>query len=120
MNAIRMLLVVATVGIYALTVTAIMSQGWNWPAVAIADLLALNWRSQFDFDFIVHLLLLAAWVTWREGGNTKAYIFGFLSIVMGGMFSFPYLIHASFKARAQPRALLLGVHAADKVDVERR
>lgn len=114
MNAIRILLVVATVGIYALTVTAIMAQGWNWPAVAINDLLALNWRSQFDFDFVVHLLLLACWVVWREGANAKAYVFGVLSVVMGGMFSFPYLIHATYKAKARPRALLLGVHAAEQ------
>ena len=111
MNALRIMLVTSTVAIYALTVIAIMSQGWNWPAVAINDLLALDWRTQFDFDFIIHLLLLASWVVWREGANANAYVFGLLSIIMGGMFSFPYIILATYKARAKPRALLLGVHA---------
>lgn len=111
MNYLRMMLVISTVGIYMLTVIAIMSHGWNWPAIAINDLLALDWRAQFDFDFIIHLLLLASWVVWREGANAKAYVFGFLSIIMGGMFSFPYIIFATYKAKAQPRALLLGVHA---------
>jgi len=69
------------------------------------------WRSQFDIDFIVHLLLLATWVTWREGANAKAYLFGLLSIVMGGMFSFPYILYATFHARGEPKALLLGLHA---------
>jgi hypothetical protein len=105
------MLVTSTIAIYTLTVIAIMSQGWNWPAVAINDLLALDWRTQFDFDFIIHLLLLAAWVVWREGANAKAYLFGFLSVITGGMFSFPYIIFATYKAKAQPRALLLGVHA---------
>ncbi|AGH43980.1 hypothetical protein C427_1871 [Paraglaciecola psychrophila 170] len=49
-----------------------------------------GWRSQFDIDFIIHLLLLASWVIWREVANTKAYIFGFLSIILGGIFSSPY------------------------------
>lgn len=111
MNGLRMLLVASTVGIYVLTVAAIISQGWNWPAVAVNDLRSMNWRSQFDFDFIIHLLLLASWVVWREGANARAYVFGFLSVVMGGMFSFPYLLHAIYKAKAQPRALLLGVNA---------
>jgi hypothetical protein len=74
------------------------------------DLLALGWRSQFDIDFIIHLFLLAAWVTWREGADARAYIFGFLSIVMGGMFSFPYILYATYKAGGEPKALLLGIH----------
>ncbi|MFT5612308.1 MAG: hypothetical protein ACI9LU_002818 [Polaribacter sp.] len=111
MNAMRILLVISTVGIYTLTFIALMSEGVNWPAVAITDLMSLGWRSQFDFDFIVHLLLLASWIVWREGADTKAYVFGFLSIVMGGMFSFPYIIYARFKARAQLQALLFGINA---------
>ena len=111
MNALKSLLIVSTLVIYALTVFATIAQGWNWPAIAINDLLALNWRTQFDFDFIIHLLLLATWVVWREGTNARAYLFGFLSIVMGGMFSFPYIIYATYKASGKPRSLLLGVHA---------
>ena len=72
--------------------------------------MGLDWRSQFDFDFIVHLLLLATWVVWREGATAKAYLFGFLSIVMGGMFSFPYIIYVTFLARGNARQILLGVH----------
>jgi uncharacterized membrane protein (DUF485 family) len=111
MKAFRILLTVSTLVIYMLTVIAIVAHGWNWPAIAINDLLALNWRTQFDFDFIIHLLLLASWVVWREGANARAYLFGFLSIVMGGMFSFPYIIYATYKASGKPRALILGVHA---------
>jgi len=105
------MLVASIVAIYTLTVFAIMSQGWNWPAVAINDLVALDWRAQFDLDFIIHLLLMASWVVWREGADAKGYVFGFLSIILGGMFSFPYILFATYKAKAQPRALLLGVHA---------
>jgi hypothetical protein len=79
--------------------------------VAIGDLLEFGWRAQFDFDFIIHLLLLATWVTWREGGNPRAYLFGFLSIVMGGMFSFPYLLYVTLKAKGNVEAILLGVHS---------
>ncbi|PLW67947.1 hypothetical protein [Pseudohalioglobus lutimaris] len=110
MIEVRILLTVSTIAIYTLTVIAIVAHGWNWPLIAINDLLALNWRSQFDFDFIIHLLLLGSWVVWREGGNSRAYLFGFLSVVMGGMFSFPYIIYATFQASGKPRELLLGVH----------
>lgn len=108
MIILRILLVVSTIIIYAVTAAAIINQGWNWPAVAASDLLALGWRSQFDSDFLVHLIILASWITWREGADLKAYVFGFLSIVMGGMFSFPYLLLATYKARGNVKALLLG------------
>jgi hypothetical protein len=111
MNALKTLLTISTVAIYTLTIIAIVAYGWNWPLIAINDLLALNWRSQFDFDFIIHLLLLASWVVWREGINARAYLFGLLCVVMGGMFSFPYIIYATYQASGKPRALLLGVHA---------
>ncbi len=109
MTTLRLFLGLATLAIYLFTYLAITSQGLNWPAVAVGDLIALNWRSQFDVDFIVHLLLLATWVAWREGFTAKGYVFGALSIVMGGMFSFPYLIYASVKAGGDPVRLLLGV-----------
>jgi len=111
MKVLRVFLIVATVAIYAITVIASLAQGLNWPAVAIADMLALGWRSQFDFDFVVHLFLLASWITWREGADVRGYAFGFLSIVMGGMFSFPYILYATYKAGGEPKALLLGTHA---------
>ena len=108
MIALRIFLLVSTAAIYLLTYTAVVSQGLNWPAVALADIAALNWRSQFDVDFVIHLLLLATWISWREGFTPKGYVFGVLSIVMGGMFTFPYLIHASYVAKGDPREILLG------------
>lgn len=112
MTILRVFLAFSTVLIYAITALAVAQQGPNWPAVAFADVIALGWRSQFDLDFLVHLFLLAAWVVWREGATGRAYLFGVLSIVMGGMFSFPYLIYATYAARGEPVALLLGVRAS--------
>jgi hypothetical protein len=74
-------------------------------------LFEFGWHSQFDIDFIIHLLLLAIWVIWREVANTKAYIFGFLSIILGVIFSSPYTLFATDKAGGEPKALVLGVHA---------
>ena len=111
MKNLRYFLVLSTVIIYAMTALAIKGHGVNWPAVAVNDLLSLDWRSQFDSDFIIHLLLLAAWVVWREGATARGYLFGFLSIVMGGMFSFPYLIYASLQANGSVQALLLGTRS---------
>ncbi len=111
MTILRVFLVLATIVIYGMTVLAIIDGGFNWPAVAIGDLMALNWRSQFDTDFLIYLFLVAAWISWREGFTLKGHVFGVVSVIMGGMFSFPYLLHATYKGEGDMRKVLLGVHA---------
>ncbi|MEM7247471.1 MAG: hypothetical protein AAF533_19200 [Acidobacteriota bacterium] len=111
MSALRSFLMLATVLIFAITILVVMEMGVNWPAVFFGDLVAMNWRSQFNADFLIHLVLLATWVSWREGHGVKGVVFGFLSIVMGGMFGFPYILWATYQAKGDPRAMLLGIHA---------
>ena len=111
MQSLRLFLMVSTVLIYAMTMMAVNAKGFNWPIVYFGDLLNFDWRSQFNADFLIHLLLLAIWVVWREGFTMQGYIFGFLSIFMGGMFGFVYLLVVTYKAKGDPKLLLLGVHA---------
>lgn len=114
MTILRVFLLLSTVLIYVVTVIASVNHGINWPAVAVEDLLALNWRSQFDTDFLICLLLAATWVSWREGFTVKGHVFGFLSVFLGGMFIFPYLLGATYQAKGNPKTVLLGVHATNE------
>ncbi len=111
MNRLRIFLLLSAVIIYLVTILASFAQGINWPAVYFGDILNLDWRSQFNTDFLIHLFLLATWVSWREGFTLKGYVFSFLSIVMGGMFGFPYLLMTTYQAKGDPREILLGVHS---------
>ncbi|EEE47319.2 hypothetical protein [Roseibium alexandrii] len=112
MTKLRIFLVASTVGIYALTLIAIVGHGWLWPVTAIRDLVALNWRSQFNFDFVIYLVLSSCWIVWREGAGGKAYLYGFLNIFLGGMFGFPYLLLLSYRAKGDVKRILLGVNAS--------
>ncbi len=111
MPILRAFLVVSTLLIFAVTIIAVANHGVNWPAVYFGDLIAMDWRSQFNTDFLIHLALLATWVAWREGWTPKGYLFGFLSIFLGGMFGFPYVLYAIYSAKGNPATMLLGVHA---------
>lgn len=112
MTYFRVFLLISTVLIYAMTIIAVGYHGFNWPAVAIQDLADLNWRSQFDTDFIIYLLIGSTWISWREGFTAKGHTFGFLNVFLGGMFGFPYLLYASLQANGNPTRILLGVHAS--------
>ncbi len=111
MSILRLYLTAATLGIYSLTVIAIMGHGWLWPVVAFHDLVALNWRTQFDFDFLMYLILSSVWISWREGATSKAYLFAFLNVFLGGMFAFPYLLVAIHRTQGDAKKILLGVNA---------
>jgi hypothetical protein len=111
MVVLRLFLLLATVVIFSITIYAVSTIGINWPEVFIGDLLNAGWRSQFNTDLLIHLCLLATWICWREGFTPRGYLFGFLSIVMGGMFGFPYLLIATYKAKGDPKQIMLGEHA---------
>lgn len=74
-------------------------------------MLNLDWRAQFNTDFLIHPFLLATWISWREGFSPKGHILGFLSIIMGGMVGFPYILIAVYKAKGDTKKLLLGVQS---------
>lgn len=111
MLSMRLFLIISTAMIYAVTVIATVGHGWFWPAVAFSDLVALNWRSQFNYDFLTYLFLSSGWIVWREGGTIRAYFHGFLNIFLGGMFGFPYLLAATYGAKGDAKKVVLGVHA---------
>lgn len=111
MRSLGYFLVFSIVVIYAVTLLAITNTGWNWPVIFFGDILRLNWRSQFNVDFLIHLLLFATWISWREGFTPKGHVFGFLGIFMGGMFGFPYILVALYRAKGNPKQFFLGIHA---------
>ena len=110
MILLRIFLIISAVIIFTITYFVSTSYGINWPSVFFGDILNMNWRSQFNVDFLIHLFLLATWIAWREGFTAKGYLFGFLSIFLGGMFGFLYILYASVPANGDPKVLLLGEH----------
>ncbi len=111
MRPFNTLLVLFTVAIFAVSIAAAAGHGCNWPATFFPDLVPLDWRSQFNTDLLLHLVLLGAWISWREGFTGRGHVFGVMSVVWGGMFTFPYLLWAGFAAGGDPIGLALGVHA---------
>lgn len=111
MTLLRTYLFAAALFIIAAAVYVAITMGINIPAVLFGDLLELNWRSHIYVDFLLHLCLLATWVTWREGFTPKSFLFGLLWIVFGAAFGFPYLLLATYEAKGNLKVLLLGVHS---------
>lgn len=109
MTIFRASMAASWVLIMGVTIYVVAVHGINWPVVYFGDLFALNWRSQFNLDLLIHLALFYSWVYWREESKTKGMVYGFLTL-MGGMFSFAYLLYASYAAKGNVKKFLLGMH----------
>jgi len=80
----------------------------------------LDWRAQFDVDFLILLLLLAVWAWWREGGGLRGMVIGFLCVIWGGMFSFPYSLVLIARHKGNAQAVLCDVHLQNAEQGSRR
>lgn len=110
MKNFRICLAAAWVLIMSVTLYAIYQVGINWPAIYFGDLVGHPWRSQFNTDFLIYLLLTSTWMYWREASKTRGLFYGFLNIFLGGMFGFMYLLLATYKTKGNISAILLGSH----------
>jgi hypothetical protein len=110
MLAFRTLLVSIWLLVAAITVWALLEMG---PRAAVATFvrdLSHPWRAQYYSDFSAHLILLAAWILYRERSRGLGLLFGLAALALGALFTLPYILIASLKAR-NAKGLLLGARA---------
>ena len=107
MTAFRLLLVLLWLAVAAITANALLQQGLAAaPATFLTDL-GHPWRAQFYADLEVHLLLFSAWLLWRERLRPIAFLYAAATMLLGALFTLPYLLLASLRSGDDPSALLL-------------
>ena len=107
-HAVRFLSAIAWLLTAFMTVRAISQAGLSGAGALFFGDFVHPWRGQFNLDFAWHLVFMAAWVAWRETASVKRIVFGLACIFLGGLFSFAYILAASFAPNASIRRLLVG------------
>ena len=107
MTGFRTLLALAWIGVAAVTLWALAELGLAAAPVTFVQDLAHPWRAQFYADLEAHLLLFALWIVWREPSRGRGLAFALATMLLGALFTLPYLLAASIRA-GDMRALLLG------------
>jgi hypothetical protein len=111
MTGLRLFATVAWVAIAAVTLWALLEPGLlALPLTMIADL-AHPWRAQLYLDLELQLLVFAAWVVWRERSLGVGLACAAATMLLGALFTLPYLLLASIRAKGEVRRLLLGSRA---------
>lgn len=112
MAAFRVYLVILFVSLGAYTLVVGLNHGWNLIPVFFADISAMAWPGQFNFDFLTFLTLSAFWLAWRHRFTPGGIALGVLGFFGGMMVLAPYLIWASLEAKGDVKVLLLGSERA--------
>ena len=108
MNVLKIFLTVCWLVIVFVTVQALSQQGMIAGELFVADIQALNWRAQFNVDFLAHLLLLGSWVAWRHRFSPAGFALGLACVLGGGLVSLLYILVASVRAKGNMQILLMG------------
>ncbi|HEX8193219.1 MAG TPA: hypothetical protein VF552_09990 [Allosphingosinicella sp.] len=111
MTAQRLLLLAGWIAIAAATLWALLELGLlALPRTMIADL-SHPWRAQLYLDLELQLLVFAAWAVWRERSFGIGLACATATMLLGALFTLPYLLVASIRAKGDVGRLLLGARA---------
>jgi hypothetical protein len=111
MLAFRTLLIAIWLCVAAITGWALLEMGLWAAVVTFVRDLSHPWRAQYYSDFSAHLILLAAWILYRERSRGLGLLFAFATLALGALFNLPYILIASLRA-GDAKGLLLGPRAA--------
>jgi hypothetical protein len=103
---IYLVIVIACLGTYTMIVG--LNHGWNLLPIFFADIAAMTWPGQFNFDFTTFLALSGLWLAWRHRFSSGGLALGVLGFFGGMLVLAPYLLYASYQANGEIKVLLPG------------
>lgn len=110
MQLFKVFLAIAWIALLYVAINAFGSEGMRAAEIFFGDMQTSSWRSMFNVELLGHLSLVALWVAWREKFSASGIVFGLLCVLVGGLFSFVYVLALSVHNKGDTRQLLLGKH----------
>ncbi len=108
MTLLRTFLVLGWIAIALVTAHAMAALGVSGFVETALEDIRHPWRVQLYLDFELHLLLFAGWIVWRERPLALGFACAAATLVLGALFTLPYLLFATVRAEGDTRRLLLG------------
>ena len=115
MVSFRLLLLAMTAVIVVVTVSAMGELGLPAAVTTILNDLRHPWRLQFYSDLEIQLVLFACWIIYREQSKLVGVCCGLGAIILGALFTAPYVLIASFRTSGDAVALLIGGQRAGRL-----
>ena len=107
MKLFRFVLILMLIAIIAYTAKTISLHGWNLLPVFFGDMQSFGWPGQFNFDFMMMLILSALWTAWRYRFSLKGLGLALLALFGGILFQSAHLLYLSMR-EASVKDILVG------------
>jgi hypothetical protein len=109
-NLFRIALAIGWLVIAWLTLQAGQQLGFDKVGETFFGDMAHPWRAQFNIDFLLHLLLVGAWMIWSNANRALGLLFALLAATLGAVFTFAYLLVRTVQTGGNLKQVLLGRH----------
>ena len=108
MTLFRVFLIILFVAIAVYTVIVGQAHGWNLIPPFFAEIQAMTWQGQFNFDFTCFLLMSGLWCAWRNDFSPLGWVLALLGATGGMLFLSAYLLFLSFRTGSDIKTMMLG------------
>ncbi len=108
MTLFRIFLSLLLVSLLIYTFVVGSAHGWNLIPPFFAEIQAMTWQGQFNFDFMGFLLLSALWCAWRNDFSPIGFGLAVLGATGGILFLSIYLLILSFSTDGDIKTIMLG------------
>ena len=112
MTLFRIFLAVLLIALLVYTLMVGAAHGWNLVPPFFAEIQAVTWQGQFNFDFMGFLLLSATWCAWRNDFSLAGLGLAVLGATGGILFLATYLLILSFATGGDIKTIMLGTRRA--------
>lgn len=106
LGIVAVIAAVAWLALLTLSANAIGQMGYHAAGAVFLGDFVHPWRAQFNADFLIHLVLMAAWMVWRSRSWPVGLVCGLMTICMGALFLLPYLALAWWRSGSLEAALI--------------
>eukprot|EP01120_Amphizonella_sp_Union-15-10_P011102 TRINITY_DN461_c0_g1_i1.p1 TRINITY_DN461_c0_g1~~TRINITY_DN461_c0_g1_i1.p1 ORF type:complete len:120 (+),score=6.95 TRINITY_DN461_c0_g1_i1:144-503(+) len=89
------------------TGVVIRNHGLGLFPVYFGDMVAMNWRGQFNTDFSCFLLLSGAWTSWKNNYGIFGLSLGVVAVFGGAVFLLPYLLYLTSACNGDMKKVFL-------------
>lgn len=108
MTLFRIFLAALFIALLVYTLMVGAAHGWNLVPPFFAEIQAMTWQGQFNFDFTGFLLISAIWCVWRNNFSAVGWALAIPAATGGILFLAAYLLFLSFQTRGDMNAILIG------------
>ncbi len=92
------------------TTVTVANHGFGLLPIFFGDIAEMAWPGQFNFDFLLMLILSASWTAWRNrGAGAVRWLLTLLAMFGGASFLLVYLPYLIFRHGGDMAAVLLGI-----------